>query len=77
MKKSADLAESLQRESTREALQSRDPKRQVVGRRFGIRLAHPKPRSGLIPGDDSWAEKVDELLEGFGEMPTSQLPSTP
>ena len=26
-----------------------------------------RPRPGIISGEDSWAERVDEHLEGFGE----------
>ena len=30
-------------------------------------VSRPEPRPGIIPGDSSWAEHVDDLLTGFGE----------
>ena len=42
-----------------EAEATLQPIREAVGR--------PEPRPGIIRGDDRWADRVDDYLEGFGE----------
>jgi predicted transcriptional regulator len=53
-----DLAQEAQRRGTSEAEVIRDAISRVVSR--------PRPRGGIVSGEPI-AERVDELLEGFGE----------
>jgi plasmid stability protein len=35
--------------------------------RAGVGTARPRPRGGLFSSDDLISERVDDLLEGFGD----------
>lgn len=62
----AKLAEIEQNSGTRQSLEI-----------IGMAVIHPEPgfspdervqpRPGIIPGSDSWVERLDEYMEGFGE----------
>ncbi len=61
------LPESLKRDVARQARQRSCSEAEVIRQAIQDAVSRPKPRPGIIPGDSSWAEQVDELLEGFGE----------
>ena len=61
------LPESLKREVARQARQRSCSEAEVIRQAVRDAVSRPKPRPGIIPGDDSWAEQVDKYLEGFGE----------
>ena len=61
------LPESLKREVERLARRRSCSEAEVMRQAIQDAVARPKPRSGIIPGDDSLARNVDEYLEGFGE----------
>ncbi len=61
------LPESLKRDVERQARQRSCSEAEVIRQAIRDAVSRPKPRPGIIAGDSSWAEHVDELLEGFGE----------
>lgn len=61
------LPESLKREVEREARRRSCSEAEVIRQAIQDAVARPKPRSGIISGDDSLARNVDEYLKGFGE----------
>lgn len=61
------LPESLKREVERLAHRRSCSEAEVIRQAIQDAVARPKPRFGIIPGDDSLAMNVDEYLEGFGE----------
>ena len=61
------LPESLKREVERQARRRSCSEAEVIRQAIQDAVARPKPRSGIIPGDDSLARNVDEYLKGFGE----------
>ena len=61
------LPESLKRDVERQARQRSCSEAEVIRQAIQDAVSRPKPRSGIIPGDSSWAERVDDLLDGFGE----------
>lgn len=61
------LPESLKREVARQARQRSCSEAEVIRQAIRDAVARPEPRPGIIPGDDSWADRVDDYLEGFGE----------
>lgn len=57
-----DLKEAIEREARRR----RSSEAQVIREAIAASLARPKPRAGLLDAEP-FAERVDELLAGFGE----------
>lgn len=64
------LPDDLKAAVTRSAAQRGVPEAEIIREsiRAGLASTRPAPRFGLIHGGgESVAERVDELLEGFGE----------
>lgn len=61
------LPESLKREVARIARQRSCSEAEVIRQAVEDAVARPKPRSGIISGDDLWGRHVDEYMKGFGE----------
>ncbi len=61
------LPEALKQGVERLAQQRACSEAEVIRQAIQDAIARPKPRSGIIPGDSSWAERVDDYLAGFGE----------
>ena len=61
------LPESLKKGVERQAQQRSCSEAEVIRQAIQDAVSRPKPRPGIIGGDSDWAERVDELLEGFGE----------
>jgi predicted transcriptional regulator len=61
------LPESLKRGVERQARQRSCSEAEVIRQAIQDAVSRPKPRPGIIGGDSSWAEHVDDLLEGFGQ----------
>ncbi len=61
------LPESLKREVKRQARRRSCSEAEVIRQAIQDAVARPKPRSGIISGDDLLARNVDEHLKGFGE----------
>lgn len=61
------LPVSLKREVERQARQRSCSEAEVIRQAIRAAVARPKPRPGIIPGDDSWVEHIDKYMEGFGE----------
>ncbi len=61
------LPEPLKRAVERQARRLSCSEAEVIRRAVEDAVSRPEPRSGIIPGDDSWAELVDDHLKGFGE----------
>ena len=61
------LPESLKREVARRARQRSCSEAEVIRQAIRDAVARPKPRPGIISGDDLWGRHVDEYLQGFGE----------
>ncbi len=59
-----DLKAQLERESARRGESEAELIRQALRREFGAQRA--RPRGGLFAGSEPIAERVDELLDGFG-----------
>ena len=60
------LPESLKQEIARRARQLLCSEAEVIRRAIREAVTRPRPRPGILRGDDAWAESVDEYLEGFG-----------
>ncbi len=63
------LPDDLKRAVEREARRASIPEAEVIRRaiRAATPAAPPEPRGGLFAGDEPIADRVDELLAGFGE----------
>ncbi len=61
------LPESLKKKVEREALFRSCSEAEVIRQAIQDAVERPKPRSGIIHGDDLIARNVDEYLKGFGE----------
>ncbi len=61
------LPVSLKREVERQARQRSCSEAEVIRQAIRAAVARPKPRPGIISGDDLWASDVDKYMEGFGE----------
>ena len=61
------LPDSLKKDVERQAQQRSCSEAEVIRQAIQDAVSRPKPRPGIIGGDSGWAERVDELLEGFGE----------
>ncbi len=61
------LPESLKKAVEREALLRSCSEAEVIRQAIRDAVERPKPRSGIIHGDDLIARNVDEYLKGFGE----------
>ncbi len=61
------LPDFLQREVEREAILRSCSEAEFIRQAIQKAVARPKPRPGIICGDDLWASHVDEYMEGFGE----------
>ena len=61
-KANAYLADSLKGEVERRAGKRACSEAEVIRDAIG----RPLPKPGTIPGDNSWADRVDDYLDGFG-----------
>ena len=61
------LPESLKKDVERRARLRSCSEAEVIRQAVRDAVSRPAPRGGIIPGDSSWAEQVDDYLEGFGE----------
>ena len=61
------LPDSLKREVERRARQRSCSEAEVIRQAIRDAVGRPIPKPGIIPGDDSWAERVDDYLVGFGD----------
>ena len=61
------LPDSLKREVERRARRRSCSEAEVIRQAIRDAIARPEPRPGIIPGGDSWAERVDDHLGGFGD----------
>lgn len=61
------LPESLKREVERQARQRSCSEAEVIRQAIRAAVARPKPRPGIISGDDLWGRDVDKYMKGFGE----------
>lgn len=62
------LPDDLKADLTREAIRRGDSEAEVIREalRRELRAVRPRPRGAIISGREPIAERVDELLEGFG-----------
>lgn len=61
------LPDSLKREVERRARQRSCSEAEVIRQAIRDAVGRPEPKAGIIPGDDSWVDRIDDLLEGFGD----------
>ena len=61
------LPESLKREVARMARRRSCSEAEVIRQAIQDAVSRPRPRSGIISGDDLWGRHVDEYMKGFGE----------
>jgi Ribbon-helix-helix protein, copG family len=61
------LPEALKAAVTREARRRGVPEAEVIRSAIAAAVSRPRPRAGLFASDDPFADRVDELLAGFGE----------
>ena len=61
------LPEDLKEGVERMARERECSEAEVIREAIREAISRPKPRSGIIAGDSSWSERVDDLLAGFGE----------
>ena len=61
------LPESLKRDVARVARQRSCSEAEVIRQAIEDAVARPKPRPGILPGDDLWLRDIDEYIKGFGE----------
>ena len=61
------LPETLKQGVERLARQRSCSEAEVIRQAIQDAISRPKPRPGIIPGDSSWAERVDDYMGGFGE----------
>lgn len=68
MKTTLYLPEDLKAELAREAARRGESEAEVIREalRREFRTERPRPRGGLFRGSEPIADRVDELLEGFG-----------
>ncbi len=60
------LPDDLKRAVEREARSRGVPEAEVIREAVAAAVSRPRPRPGIIDGE-ALAERVDELLDGFGE----------
>lgn len=62
------LPDDLKDQLTREAARRGDSEAEVIRQalRKELQTPRPRPRGAIFAGDEPIAERVDELLEGFG-----------
>ena len=61
------LPDSLKREVERRARHRTCSEAEVIRQAIRDTVGRPAPKPGLIPGNDSWADRVDDYMDGFGE----------
>ena len=61
------LPKSLKREVERRARQRSCSEAEVIRQAIEVAVSRPKPRPGIISGDDLWGRNVEEYMKGFGE----------
>ena len=61
------LPEDLKRGVERLARQRSCSEAEVIRQAVQDAMLRPKPESGIIPGDSSWAERADDYMAGFGD----------
>lgn len=61
------LPESLKPEVGRRPRQRSRSEAEVTGQAIRDPAGRPEPTPGIIPGDDSWVDRLDDYLDGFGE----------
>ena len=62
------LPEEVKQGVVREARLRSCSEAEVIRQAIADAVSRPAPRAGIIPGDSAWAERVDELMHGFGEQ---------
>lgn len=67
IKTTIDLPEQSKREVARQARHRSCSEAEVIQQAIRDAVARPEPRPGIISGDDSPVEHIDQYLEGFGE----------
>ncbi|HJS25608.1 MAG TPA: CopG family transcriptional regulator [Actinomycetota bacterium] len=58
-----DLKEGL----AREARQRGVPEAQIIRDAIAAAVSRPAPRAGIFASDELRSDRIDDLLEGFGE----------
>ena len=61
------LPETLKRGVEQLARQRACSEAEVIRQAIEDAISRPKPKVAIIPGDSSWAERLDECMVGFGE----------
>jgi predicted transcriptional regulator len=61
------LPDDLKDDLTRVARQRGVAEAEVIRDAVAAAVSRPAPRAGIFASDEPFAERVDELLEGFGE----------
>lgn len=61
----AYLADSLKGEVERRAGKRACSEAEVIRQAIRDAVGRPAPKPGIIPGDDSWADRADDYLDGF------------
>ena len=61
------LPGSLKREVEHRAKQRSCSEAEVTRQSIRDAVGRPVPKPGLIPGDDSWADRVYDYQHGFGD----------
>ena len=61
------LSDELKAALEREAKRTGESEAEVIRRAIKTAVSRPRPRAGIISSGELMADRVDELLEGFGE----------
>lgn len=61
------LPDSLKRDVERRARELSCSEAKVIRQAIRDAVGRPEPRPGILPGDDSWIDRIDDHMEGFGE----------
>jgi predicted transcriptional regulator len=61
------LPDDLKDDLTRVARERGVAEAEVIRDAVAAAVGRPAPRAGIFASDEAFAERVDELLEGFGE----------
>ena len=61
------LPEALKAAVTMEARRRGVPEAEVIRNAITAAVSRPRPRAGLFASDHPFADRVEELLAGFGE----------
>ena len=66
-KTTVHLPDSLKRAVERRARHRTCSEAEVIRQAIRDTVGRPAPTPGIIPGNDSWAHRVDDYMDGFGE----------